>query len=96
MADKSFEMRVKIEEICDTVQVTDSFKKREVICVTEGEHPQHFKFEFIQGKVDVPDSFIPGTYATISFNIRGRKVEPKMQGQDPMYFTTLAAWKMEA
>lgn len=96
MADKSFDMRVKIEEIGEVIQVTDSFKKREVIGVTEGEHPQHFKFEFIQGKVDVPDNFIPGTYATISFNMRGRKVEPKMKGQDTMYFTTLAAWKMEA
>lgn len=94
MADKSFEMRVKIEEISETVQVTENFKKREVIGIMEGEYPQHFKFEFVQGKVDVPDSFIPGTYATISFNIRGRKVD--RVGEEPLYFTTLTAWKMEA
>ena len=91
MAD-SYEMRVKILSISDVQNVTESFKKRDVIGVIEGEYPEYHKFEFVQGKVDVPEDFVVGTYATVHFNIRGRKVE---KDGENFYYTSLSGWKME-
>lgn len=93
---KSYEMRVKVVEIRDQEQVTDKFVKREVIGMIEGEYPEHHKFEFVQKNVDIPDTLLEGSYVTIFFNIKGRKVEGKGKGQEDMYFTSLQGWKVEA
>lgn len=96
MASKSYEVRVKIVEIGPTIEVgSNGFKKREVIGMIEGEYPDYYKFEFIKDKVDVPDQLIEGTYATIVFNLNGRKVDSKKKGEGPNYFTTLQAWKID-
>lgn len=93
---KSFELRVKIVEVGDTEEVgNNGFKKREVVGVLEGEYPEYYKFEFVQDKTDLPDQLLEGTYANITFNIKGRKVEPKKAGQAANYFTSLQAWKIE-
>lgn len=91
-----YEMRVKILEVGETENVTEKFAKREVVGMIEGEYPEYHKFEFVQGNVDLPDSLIEGTYATIHFNIKGRKVESKKKGEKPKYFTSLQGWKVEA
>lgn len=96
MANKSFELIAKIVKIGPVQEVSDKFKKREVLAVTEDEYPDYYKFEFIQSKVDVPNDFIEGTWATFYFNLKGRKVEAKKKGDPDMYFTTLTGWKMEA
>jgi len=91
-----FELRVKVQSIGDTVEVGDKgFKKREVIGMVEGEYPEFFKFEFIQDNVILPDDLIEGTYATITFNLKGRKVASKKSDQPDNFFTTLQAWKVE-
>jgi hypothetical protein len=90
---KSFELRVLVEEVNDTQQVTEKFKKRELVGKLEGEYPEIYKFEFVQDKVDLLDDILPGTYATISFNLKGKKVEKN--GED-LYFTTIQGWKIEA
>jgi hypothetical protein len=89
------EMRVKIEEVGEKEQVTDTFVKREVIGKIEGEYPEFHKFEFVQGNVDLPEDLLEGTYATIHFNIKGRKVESKKKGDPAKYFTSLQGWKIE-
>ena len=49
---KSIDLRVKVVEVKDTVEVgSNGFKKREVIGMEEGEYPQYYKFEFIKEKV---------------------------------------------
>ena len=93
---KSYEMRVKIVEIRAKENVTDKFVKREVIGMIEGEYPEYHKFEFVQKNVDLPEDLLEGTYVTIHFNIKGRKVEAKKKGDDDMYFTSLQGWKVEA
>lgn len=90
---KSFELRVLVEEVNDTQQVTEKFKKRELVGKLEGEYPELYKFEFVQDKVDLLDDILPGTYATIAFNLKGKKVEKN--GED-LYFTTIQGWKIEA
>lgn len=90
---KSFELRVLVEEVNDTQKVTEKFKKRELVGKLEGEYPEIYKFEFVQDKVDLLDDILPGTYATISFNLKGKKVNKN--GED-LYFTTIQGWKIEA
>ena len=85
----------KILEIFETTKVTDTFKKREFV-VEYSENPQYpefIKFEFIQEKCDLLDSYSIGEEVDISFNLKGRKwTDP--QGTDK-YFNTLQAWKID-
>lgn len=91
---KTFELRVKVIKIKPTEEVgQNGFKKREVIGMIEGEYPDHYKFEFIKDRVDIPDEIIVGTYVTFHFNLNGRKVE--REGKDDMYFASLQAWKVD-
>lgn len=90
-------VRVKLDTIGDVVEVgNNGFKKREVVGTVEGEYPETFKFEFTGKAIDDPEGFLPGTYATIHFNMRGKRVESKVKGGDPMFFITLNGWKIEA
>ncbi len=91
MAD-SYKMRVKIVEVGDVEKVSDSFEKREVVGTIDGEYPEYHKFEFVQGKKDVPEDLLVDGYATIHFNIRGRKVE---KDKKVSYYTSLSGWKVE-
>jgi len=85
----------KIIEIFETAKVTDTFKKREFV-VEYSENPQYpefIKFEFIQEKCDLLDSYSINDEVDISFNLKGRKwTDP--QGNDK-YFNTLQAWKID-
>ena len=85
----------KIIEIFETAKVTDTFKKREFV-VEYSENPQYpefIKFEFIQDKCDLLDSYSINDEVDISFNLKGRKwTDP--QGTDK-YFNTLQAWKID-
>jgi hypothetical protein len=85
----------KIIEIFETAKVTDTFKKRELV-VEYSENPQYpefIKFEFIQEKCDLLDSYSINDEVDISFNLKGRKwTDP--QGTDK-YFNTLQAWKID-
>lgn len=91
---RAFELRVFVDQVGETVQLSEKFKKRELVGKLEGEYPEHYKFEFVQDKVSLLDDVLEGTYLTISFNLKGRKIEKK--GKDPAYFTSLQGWKVEA
>ena len=89
---QTFELRVKLEEIGETEEFgNNGFKKRELIGLLEGEYPEHYKFEFIKDKVDLLDDLIVGTYATVSFNVKGRKVE---KDGGTFYYISLQGWKV--
>ena len=87
-------MRVKVSEIRETKEYgTNGFKKRELIGMIEGEHPQKFLFEFVNDKVDLLDSVMEDSYITIFYNLRCREVVT--EGQENRYFTSLSGWKIE-
>jgi len=89
---QTFELRVKLEEIGETEEFgNNGFKKRELIGLLEGEYAEHYKFEFIKDKVNLLDDLIVGTYASIFFNVKGRKVE---KDGDTFYYTSLQGWKV--
>ena len=91
----NMDISAKIIEIFETAKVTDTFKKREFV-VEYSENPQYpefIKFEFIQEKCDLLDSYTIGEEVNISFNLKGRKwTDP--QGAIK-YFNTLQAWKID-
>ncbi len=89
------EVQGKIVEIFDTVQISDSFKKREFVLeyADNPQYPELLKFECIQDKCAMLDSFSVGQEVIVSLNLKGRKwTDP--QG-NVKYFTSLQAWKVQ-
>lgn len=85
----------KILELKDTVQVKETFRKREFV-VEYSENPQYaefIKFELIQDKCDLLDDLKIGQDVDVYFNLRGRKwTDP--QGE-VKYFNSLQAWRID-
>jgi single-strand DNA-binding protein len=87
----SLEIEGKLYLDLQTQQVSDKFKKREFVLLTDThtEYPQHVKFELTQDKCDLLDKFKEGQTITVSFNLRGREWNGK-------YFTNIQAWRIQA
>ena len=85
----------KLVEIFDTVQITDTFKKREFIIEysKNPEYPEFIKVELIQDKVDLLDSLSVGDQINVLINIKGRKWQDK-EG-NIKYFNSIQGWKIE-
>jgi len=84
----------KIIAITDTVQVSDKFKKREIVLEDNGTYPQTICFQLAQDKCDLANPLIIGQMATVHYNLRG-KSWTNPQGETK-YFNTLDVWKIEA
>ena len=82
-----------IKKISDTQQITDTFKKREVVVTTEEQYPQHIQIEFIQDRTSLLDSFNVGDKVNIGFNLKGREWTSP-QGETK-YFNTIQGWRIE-
>src|SRR3546814_4681067 len=68
------EIKCKVHEVGEEQQVTDTFRKRELI-VQYAENPQfveHIKFETTNDRVSIFDNLSPGDEVSVSFNLRGR------------------------
>ena len=85
----------KLVEIFDTVQITDTFKKREFIIedTKNPEYPEFIKVELIQDKVGLLDNLSIGDQINVLINIKGRKWEDK-EG-NIKYFNSIQGWKIE-
>ncbi len=83
----------KIHFIYGEQAISDTFKKREFILeIAENpQYPQYVKFEFVQDKCSLLDSFEAGQMVNIDFNLNGRIVDVK--GNNTC-FNTLQAWKI--
>ena len=90
------DIKGKLLEVFETVQVKDTFRKREFV-VEYAENPQYpelVKFELIQEKCELLDGLNVGDEVQVFFNLKGRKwTDP--QGQTK-YFNSLQAWKLQA
>lgn len=88
------EIKGKLHEVGSVQNVTDSFKKRELV-VAYAENPQfveYIKFELQQDNVNKADNLKVGDDIEVSFNLRGRPWTNK-EGVTT-YFNTLVAWKI--
>lgn len=88
------EIRGKVHEIGDVQQVTDTFKKRDLV-VQYAENPQfveYIKFEATQDRTAIFDNLNVGDEVEVSFNLRGRP----WTNRDGVtsYFNSLVAWRV--
>lgn len=89
------EIKGKVLEVGQTVEVSDKFKKRDLI-VEYAEnplYPEMIKFEAHKDTCSKLDELRVGDAITVHFNLRGRPWTDK-QGK-VQYFNTLALWKFE-
>ena len=90
------EIKGKIKNISETVQISERFRKREFVVeyASNPDYPQPLQFEMVQDRCELLDSFQEGQQVEISFDLRGREwTNP--QGQ-VKYFNSLQAWKLVA
>jgi len=79
--------------VSDVIQVTDSFKKRELVITTDEQYPQSIMIEFPQDKADLLNNLSIGENLKVSINIGGRSwVNP--QGETK-YFNSIKGWRIE-
>lgn len=89
------QIQAKVHEVGATQQVSESFKKRDLI-VAYAENPQfveYIRFEATQDRVSIFDDLKPGDDVEVHFNMRGRP----WQGKDgvTVYFNSLVAWRVQ-
>lgn len=87
------EVQGKIKLVGDIQEITDSFRKRELIIVTQEQYPQTLCIEFVQDKMGLLDDFQEGKEVKIGINLRGR--EWKNPEGKTKYFTSLQGWRIE-
>lgn len=82
-----------IKFVGKTEQITDSFKKREIVVTTKEAYPQHILIEFAQDKCSLLDNIQINEGVTVHINLRGREwVNP--QGETK-YFNQIQGWKID-
>ena len=85
----------KIKMIGETEQVSDKFKKRELVVTTfeNPTYPQHISMQCTNDKVVMLDNLTVGTEVSIEANLRGREwTSPTGQIK---YFNTIECWKLD-
>lgn len=81
-----------LHKLGQTEQVSDKFRKRDLILKIEGEYPQTVAFQLTQDKCEKADTLQVGQQVTVHFNLRGRE----WSGPDGKVkvFNTLECWKV--
>jgi hypothetical protein len=88
------DIKGKVHEISDTMQVTDSLKKRELIVeyVENPQYPEYLKFETIQDRCALLDAVKIGDDVEVFFNLKGRPWTDKNGKKS--YFNSMQLWKI--
>lgn len=85
----SFEVEGTLHKKFDTENKSGTFQAREfVIEVADGNYPQMVKFQLVQDRCALLDTFQEGEKIKVHFDLRGREWNGK-------YFTNLNAWRLE-
>ena len=85
----AFEVEGKLHKIFPTEQKSASFSAREfVLEVPDGNYPQLVKFQAVQDRCGLLDSYQEGDMVKVSFDLRGREWNGK-------YLTNLNAWRVD-
>ena len=87
------EVEGKIKLIKEEQAVSASFKKRELVIVTDEQYPQSLMIEFVQDKTSLLDQYSVGDAVKVSINLKGREwTNP--QGE-VKYFNSIQGWRVE-
>lgn len=85
----SFEVEGKLIKKYETESKSEKFQAREfVLEVASGNYPEFVKFQLVQDRCAIIDSFSEGERMKVHFDLRGREWQGK-------YFTNLNAWRVE-
>ncbi len=85
----AFEVEGKLHRLFPTEQKSSSFTAREfVLEIPDGNYPQLVKFQAVQDRCALLDSFREGERIKVSFDLRGREWNGK-------YLTNLNAWRID-
>lgn len=83
----------KIKVIGTENQVSATFKKRELVVVTDEQYPQSILIEFAQDKCDILNKYSIGQDVVVGINLRGREwTNP--QGE-VKYFNQIQGWNIK-
>lgn len=82
-----------VKKVGDTQDITQTFKKREIVVTTEEQYPQHLMVEFTQDKTSLLDNYNVGDKVTIGINLRGREWTSP-QGE-VKYFNSIQGWRID-
>lgn len=88
------DIKGKVHEILPATNVTETFKKRELIIeyAENPQYPEFIKFEALQDKVVLFDPLKVGDQVEVFFNLRGRPWTDKTG--KTAYFNTLVVWRV--
>ena len=88
------EIKGKVHEIGAIQQVSETFKKRDLIVeyAENPSYPEYVRFEALQDKTALFDSLNVGDEIEVSFNLRGRAWTNK-EGVTS-YFNSLNVWRI--
>ncbi|RZJ90782.1 MAG: DUF3127 domain-containing protein [Chryseobacterium sp.] len=90
------ELKGKVHEVGETQQVSETFKKRDLIVeyAENPTYPEYIRFELMQDKCPLADSLKPGDEVEVFFNLRGRPWTDKTGKTS--YFNSLVIWRLNA
>ncbi|MNK59510.1 hypothetical protein D3C87_786210 [compost metagenome] len=90
------EIKGKVHEIGATQQVSETFKKRDLIVeyAENPTYPEYIRFEALQDKTALLDTFKTGDEVEVFFNLRGRPWTDKTGKTS--YFNSLVIWRINA
>jgi len=94
--DNNFKLSGIVKLIGETTQVSDRFKKRDLVVTTDitSSYPQHITFQVTQDKCSLLDNISVNDNVEVSFNISGREwTSPEGEIR---YFNSLNAWRIES
>jgi hypothetical protein len=88
------DIKGKVHEVLPVTNVTETFKKRELIIefAENPQYPEYIKFEALQDKVNLFDPLKVGDQVEVFFNLRGRPWTDK--SGKTAYFNTLVVWRV--
>ncbi|NCG43922.1 MAG: DUF3127 domain-containing protein [Proteobacteria bacterium] len=87
------ELSGTIYRLSEAQDISEKFRKREVVIKTDDQYPQTIPVEFVQDRIDLLNSYSEGQQVTISINIRGREwTSPKGAVK---FFVSVQGWRIQ-
>lgn len=89
------EIKVVIKSIGQTQQISDKFRKRDLIVVDNSneKYPQVLLFQLTQDRCVLCDNLHKDQEVTLHFNIKGKEYVNSQS--EVKYFNSLEVWKIE-
>lgn len=84
----------KIHNVGALRVVSEKFKSKDVVLLTEDKFPQYITIQFTQDKTDLLTEKNIGEQVEVSINLRGRKWESPTG--EIKYFNTIEGWQINA